>query len=95
VIWIPVKLVNYIALKKKALVEMEPDGVQKPHHHKTEQCYMILEGKGIMEVDGEKAAVAAGDTIFIPSNNLHSLRNEGKMLFKVPKCRITGIWHRE
>jgi quercetin dioxygenase-like cupin family protein len=78
-----------------SLVEMEPGGIQKPHRHKTEQCYMILEGKGIMDVDGEKAAIAAGDTIFIPSNNLHSLRNEGKMLFKVPKCRITGIWHRE
>jgi len=30
------------------LVEMEPGGIQKPHHHETEQCYMILEGKGIM-----------------------------------------------
>ena len=65
-----------------SLVEMDPDGIQKPHQHKTEQCYTMLEGEGIMEVDGEKAAVAAGDTIFIPSNSLHSLRNESQMPLK-------------
>jgi mannose-6-phosphate isomerase-like protein (cupin superfamily) len=39
---------------------------------------MILEGRGIMEVDGEKASVASGDTIFIPSNSLHGLFNESQ-----------------
>jgi mannose-6-phosphate isomerase-like protein (cupin superfamily) len=33
-----------------------------------------------MEVDGEKAAVASGDTIFIQSNSLHSLHDEGRTL---------------
>ena len=61
-----------------SLVEMEPGGIQKPHHHETEQCYMILEGNGVMEVDGKKAAVGAGDTVFIPSNSVHSLHNEGQ-----------------
>ncbi|MGD8847830.1 MAG: cupin domain-containing protein [Desulfobacteraceae bacterium] len=61
-----------------SLVEMKPGGIQKPHRHKTEQCYMILQGNGVMEVDGEKAAVGSGDTIFIPSNSLHSLYNEGQ-----------------
>ena len=58
-----------------SLVEMKPGGIQKPHHHETEQCYMILEGNALMEVDGEKAYVGAGDTIFIPSNSIHSLHN--------------------
>ncbi len=65
-----------------SLVEMEPGGIQKPHHHETEQCYMILEGNGVIEVDGEKAAVAAGDTIFIPSNSLHSLYNGSQKTLK-------------
>jgi quercetin dioxygenase-like cupin family protein len=64
------------------LVEMEPGGIQKPHHHETEQCYMILEGKGIMGIDGEKTTVKAGDTIFIPSNSLHSLINDGATILK-------------
>lgn len=65
-----------------SLVEMEPGGVQKPHRHKTEQCYTILEGKGIMEIDGEKAAVSAGDTVFIPSDSIHGLRNESQLPLK-------------
>ena len=65
-----------------SLVEMEPSGIQKPHSHKTEQCYLILEGKGVMEVDGERAEVSAGDTIFIPSNSIHSLVNEGPTILK-------------
>jgi mannose-6-phosphate isomerase-like protein (cupin superfamily) len=39
---------------------------------------MILEGNGVMEVDGEKAYVVAGDTIFIASNSIHSLYNESQ-----------------
>jgi quercetin dioxygenase-like cupin family protein len=50
-----------------SLVEMKPGGIQKSHRHKAEQCYMILEGNGVMEINDEQAAVAAGDTIFIPS----------------------------
>jgi len=60
-----------------SLVEMEPGGIQKPHHHKTEQCYTIIEGQGIMKVGDESAEVKAGDTIFIPSNSVHSLINTG------------------
>jgi mannose-6-phosphate isomerase-like protein (cupin superfamily) len=59
------------------LVEMAPGGIQTPHHHKTEQCYMILSGKGTMEIDGDRARVQKGDTVFIPSNSVHSLINDG------------------
>ena len=65
-----------------SFVEMAPGGVQKPHRHETEQCYMILEGNGSMEVDDEKAPVGPGDTIFIPSNSLHGLINDGEITLK-------------
>ena len=65
-----------------SLVEMEPDGIQKPHHHETEQCYMILEGQGVMKVDSEQAEVRVGDTIFVPSNSVHSLVNGGETVLK-------------
>jgi mannose-6-phosphate isomerase-like protein (cupin superfamily) len=61
---------------------MKPGGIQKSHHHKTEQCYMILEGNGVMEINGEQSEVSAGDTIFIPSNSFHGLRNENQKMLK-------------
>ncbi len=63
-------------------MSIQENGFSKPHRHKTEQCYMILEGCGIMEIDDEKSTVSAGDTIFIPSNSLHSLYNESQTELK-------------
>ena len=48
----------------------------------TEQSYTILEGNGIMDIDGEKASVTAGDTIFIPFDSLHRLHNESQTILK-------------
>ena len=64
------------------LVEMNHGGLQKPHSHETEQCYIIIEGQGLMRVDDDKQIVNAGDTIFIPSNSLHGLENTGKGVLK-------------
>ena len=65
-----------------SLVEMAPGGIQRPHHHDTEQCYMVLEGSGIMEVDGERAEIGPGDTVFIPSSSVHGLVNNGGTTMK-------------
>jgi mannose-6-phosphate isomerase-like protein (cupin superfamily) len=59
------------------LVEMAPGGVQRPHAHLPEQMYYILEGFGVMTVDGEEKPVAAGDCIFFPSQATHGLVNSG------------------
>jgi quercetin dioxygenase-like cupin family protein len=65
-----------------SLVEMSPGGRQHIHSHKTEQCYYVLEGEGLMTVGRETQRVAAGDCIFIPSNELHGLNNDGKTILK-------------
>jgi len=57
------------------LVEMEPGGVQHIHSH--EQVYYILEGSGVMTVDGERRPVKAGDCIYYPPFAKHGLENTG------------------
>lgn len=59
------------------LVEMEPGGVQHIHSHKPEQMYYILEGSGVMTVDGEQRQVQAGDCIYYPPFAKHGLENTG------------------
>ncbi|MBN1975830.1 MAG: cupin domain-containing protein [Anaerolineae bacterium] len=59
------------------LVEMEPGGVQHVHSHEPEQIYYILEGSGLMTVDGERRQVEAGDCIYFPSFANHGLENTG------------------
>lgn len=44
------------------------------HYHKnSEEFYYLLEGVGVMEVDGETRKVRAGDAILIPAGAWHEL----------------------
>jgi mannose-6-phosphate isomerase-like protein (cupin superfamily) len=45
------------------------------HHHRvSEEIYYLVEGSGVMELDGEVAAVRAGDAILIPPGAWHQIR---------------------
>jgi mannose-6-phosphate isomerase-like protein (cupin superfamily) len=65
------------------MVEMESGGFQHLHSHEPEQMYYILEGCGLMHVDGEDQMVQAGDCIFFPPSAVHGLKNtgEGRLLY--------------
>ena len=44
------------------------------HYHKvSEELYFILEGEGMMEIDGEERAVGPGDGILIPPEAWHQI----------------------
>ncbi len=44
------------------------------HYHKAaEEFYFILEGTGVMKIDGETRDVAAGDAILIPRHSWHQI----------------------
>ncbi|MFL7794631.1 MAG: cupin domain-containing protein [Anaerolineae bacterium] len=64
------------------LVEMEPGGVQHVHSHEPEQMVYILEGSGIMTVDGEYRQVQAGDCIYYPPFAKHGLENTGRTVLR-------------
>jgi mannose-6-phosphate isomerase-like protein (cupin superfamily) len=79
-------IISYLLVSKRTcgaeklaitIVEMEPGGFQHTHFHEPEQIYYILEGRGIMSVDGEEHSVQAGDCIFFPPFAKHGLRNTG------------------
>ena len=57
---------------------LPPGKTVAPHHHEVlEEIYYILSGSGMMTVGDESQAVGAGDAIYIPKNNVHSLTNTG------------------
>ena len=56
----------------------QPKGFVAKHTHETEeQIYYLLEGEGLMELDGVEEVVCSGETIFIPSKIEHALYNTG------------------
>lgn len=46
---------------------------QRHYHRLSEEFYFILEGAGVMEVDGEAQDVGPGDAILIPPGAWHQI----------------------
>ena len=56
----------------------QPMAYVKLHRHKVqEQIYHVLEGEGLMEIDGEHHVVRKHDYIFLPPGIDHSIANTG------------------
>ena len=48
------------------------------HKHKVqEQVYHVLDGEGLMEIEGERTVVRKDDVIFIPPGVEHAIYNTG------------------
>ncbi len=57
----------------------QPMAHVEPHAHKVqEQIYHVLEGEGLMELDGEREVVRSGNVIFIPPGVKHAIHNTGQ-----------------
>jgi mannose-6-phosphate isomerase-like protein (cupin superfamily) len=54
---------------------------QRHYHKLSEEFYFILEGRGIMELDGESREVTAGDAILIPRHAWHQITAKEPLRF--------------
>jgi len=56
----------------------QPKAYVAPHRHKVqEQVYHVLEGEGLMEIDGKRQVVRRHDVIYIPPGVEHAIYNSG------------------
>jgi mannose-6-phosphate isomerase-like protein (cupin superfamily) len=63
---------------------LPPGASVTPHHHAVlEEIYYILSGAGVMTVGAEQRVVGAGDAIYIPKNQRHTLTNTGAQDMKI------------
>lgn len=50
-------------------------GATERHYHRlSEEFYYLLEGRGVMEIDGGEREVGPGDAILIPAGAWHTIR---------------------
>ena len=60
-------------------VDVSPGAEQRAHSHEdAEQVYVIVRGRGQMEVAGDVEEVGEGDLVFIPPATQHAIRNDGQ-----------------
>jgi mannose-6-phosphate isomerase-like protein (cupin superfamily) len=57
-------------------VDCAPGSMQAVHGHPdNEQVYVIVRGRGVMQVGGEMQEVSEGTLVFIPPGAAHALKN--------------------
>jgi len=54
---------------------VEQGGCTPMHQHDWEHEVLILAGQGEIECEGEILLIKAGDSMFVPANDLHQFRN--------------------
>ena len=59
------------------LSELAPGGWLGLHRHTQAEVYHLVEGSGVVVLDGGARPVAAGSAVFIPGNAEHGIRNTG------------------
>ncbi len=59
-----------------AQITLPPSKASRAHYHpQHEESYYILAGKGELHLGDEVQSVKVGDTILIPANMVHQIRN--------------------
>lgn len=71
------------------VLELGPDGYSPKHTHPWPHINYMLEGKGVLFVDGKEHPVEAGSYAYVPADAEHQFRNAGEGMFRficiVPK----------
>mgnify|MGYP000480481330 CR=1 FL=1 len=67
-----------------AMASLNPGKSTVLHYHKSsDEIYFILSGSGLLEIEGEKREVSAGDYIYIKAGQKHKVENLGEEPLKI------------
>lgn len=86
------------SIRHQSLAEATvPPGVHTTSHHhpKTEEIYYILQGEGIMYLQGQPQRVRPGDAIPIPPGTSHSIHNDTSDDLVFLCCCAPGYEHED
>ena len=77
---------------------LEPGGHLALHRHDPAELYFLLEGEGIVTLEGVEHRIAKGACVFIPGNAEHGIRNEGaarlRFLYAFPTDGFSNVEYR-
>ncbi|HIJ56195.1 MAG TPA: cupin domain-containing protein [Deltaproteobacteria bacterium] len=66
------------------IMEFEPYGHTSYHAHLEEHQFFFLEGEpAIVDAKGNETRLKAGDSIYVPSDEPHQIKNMGKTVMKM------------
>lgn len=79
------------------MVEIKPGIAIKKHSHPYKEIIIILEGKGLYQLDDVDVEVESGNVLIIPAKAKHSFINNGNTILKQVDIHLNEIfithWH--
>jgi quercetin dioxygenase-like cupin family protein len=60
------------------VARLDPGGVLRRHRHAQDEIYFVVEGTGVVTVDGARHAVRPGAGVFLPGHCAHSIECTGE-----------------
>ena len=60
------------------LTDLSRGGRLGLHRHEQAEVYHLVEGSGVVVLDGVEHPVTAGSAVFVPGNAEHGIRNTGE-----------------
>ena len=85
-----------VELQSLAEATISAGGSTQRHYHKqSEEFYFILEGSGMMEIDGETRDVGPGDAILIPRHAWHQITASSSSALRLLCCCAPPYAHED
>ncbi len=71
------------------IIELGPDGYSPRHKHDWPHINYMVDGNGVLSIDGKEHPVEKGAFAYVPANTEHQFKNTGDGVFRficiVPK----------
>jgi len=64
------------------IIELEENGYSPKHTHPWPHINFMVEGEGVLFLNGVETPVKAGSFAYVPANELHQFKNTGKGMFR-------------
>ncbi len=65
------------------VARLPPGGALHAHRHRQPEAYLVLDGAGVVTIDGTARPVRPGVAVFIPGDALHSVEATGDSELRV------------
>ncbi len=73
-----------------SIVNIKPGKHTTPHsHNELDELFYIIQGQGLLTLDGQESVVSEGDYVYIPGGMMHTLKHIGDIELKF----ITIAWY--
>ncbi len=80
------------------IAELQAGGWLGLHRHDPAEIYYVLEGQGLVTLEGTEHRVGPGSAVFIPGNAEHGIRNAGsaalRFLYAFPVDAFSEVEYR-